>query len=159
MPQDQIEYTNYIHGIFEEVQGAGQLGLPKCHEIRDTLKRAIDVFPRKHHRFLRSIEKHAFDLENAVSELNTPGVLPAGKNPARSKVAGKKRKELEWFAKNADNTHKLVTRNWSDFRSWVMNLLIAIIMFVLGALATYYFGPSIDSECMASPERSHGEET
>ena len=140
MSKDQFEFTEYIHGIFEEVQGAGALGLLRCQEIRDTLKRAKDVFPRRHHKFLRLIEKHTFDLEAAVSALNTPGELPSGRNPARSRVAAEKRKELEWFTKNAHKAHKLVTRKWGDLHSWVMNLLIAIIMFVLGVLATDYIG-------------------
>ena len=140
MAKDQFEFTEYIHCIFEEVQGAGALGLFRCQEIRDTLKRAKDVFPRKHHKFLSLIVKHTFDLEAAESALNTPGELPSGRNPARSTVVAEKRKELEWFTKNAHKTHKLVTRKWGDLRSWVMNLSIAIIMFVLGVLATDYFG-------------------
>lgn len=142
MAKGQFEFTEYIHGIFEEVQGAGALGLHRCQEIRDTLKRAKDVFPRRHHKFLSLIVKHTADLEAAVSALDTPGELPSGRNPARSRVAAEKRKELEWFTKNANKTHKLVTRKWGDFRSWVMNLLIPIIMFVLGVLVTYYFRPN-----------------
>ena len=143
MAQSQLELTDYIHGIFEEVQGVGALGLPRCHEIRDTLKRAKDVFPKRHHKFLELFVNHAFHLEIAVSALNTPGELPPGKNPERSRVSAEKRKELEWFSNHSRKTHNLVTRQWSDTRSWVMNLLIPIIMFILGALTTYYFGMDI----------------
>jgi len=140
MALSQLEHTDYIHRIFEEVQGAGSLGVYRCHEIRDTLKRAKDTFPRRHHKFLKSIVNHVYDLEDATSALDTKGALPPGKNPARSKMALEKREQLEWFANNAKRTHKLITRSWSDLRTWTMNLLLSVGMFVLGALATYFVG-------------------
>lgn len=140
MAFSQLEYTNFIHGIFEEVNGAGALGLPSCHEIRDTLKRAKDAFPRRHHTFLDSIVDHAFELEIAVTALDTKGELPPGKNPARSKVALKKREQLEWFDKNASRTHKLITRPWSDLKTWTMNVLLSIAMYTLGALTATLIG-------------------
>ena len=140
MNLSQLEYTDFIHGIFEGVKGAGLLGLPRCHEIQDTLKRAKDAFPKRHHKFLESIVNHVYNLEDATSALDTRGALPPGKNPARSKVALEKRKQLEWFSHNAKQTHKLITRPWSDLRAWSMNLLLSVGMFVLGVLTTYFFG-------------------
>ena len=73
MALTQLENTDFIHGVFEEIKGAGSLGLPRCHEIRDTLKRAKDAFPKRHHKFLDSIVNHAYNLEDAVTELETKG--------------------------------------------------------------------------------------
>ena len=134
----QLEYTDFIHGIFEQVKGSGALGLPRCFEIRDTLKRAKDAFPKRHHKFLDSIVEHGCDLEMAVTALDTDGELPPGQNPARSKVVLQKRKQLEWFDKNASKTHKLITRPWSDLRTWTMNGILSVVMFALGVLSARF---------------------
>ena len=140
MAFSQLEYTNFIHRIFEQVKGAGALGLPSCHEIRDTVRRAKDAFPKRHHKFLDSIVEHAYDLENAVTALDTNGALPPGKNPARSKVVLQKREQLEWFDKNASKTHKLITRPWSDLKTWTMNIILSLAMYTLGALSALFIG-------------------
>ena len=46
----ELEFVDYLHSIFERVQGAGRLDVHACHEIRDTIKRAKARFPKQNHR-------------------------------------------------------------------------------------------------------------